>query len=72
LFLSCSHTPQVNPKADPSSPAPRASIASLPLVAVAFEEDATNQAGEASQAGSELVGHEDATGFDAVFGHEDA
>jgi len=41
-------------------------------VAVVFEEAATSQAAEASQVGSEPVADEDAAGYDAVFGHEDA
>jgi hypothetical protein len=40
-------------------------------VVVAFEEAAANQEAMVSQAASEPVGHEDATGYDAVFGHED-
>ena len=63
--------PQVNPGAGPSHPAPAASASSLPPVTVAFEESTTSQAPEASQAGSEPVGDEDAAGYDAVFGQED-
>jgi hypothetical protein len=46
------------------------SASSLPLALVAFEEAATNQAAEASLAGSELASEDDAAA-DAVFRHMD-
>lgn len=71
-IFSCSPIYRVDPGACPSHPASRMSASTLSPVALAFEEAAVNQATEASHSGSEPLGHEDATGYDAFFGHDHA